>query len=57
VANTMRVAEFDEYGPASVLKVRTVLRPTPEPGEALVRIHASGGNGSTSLVPSRSGRP
>jgi NADPH:quinone reductase-like Zn-dependent oxidoreductase len=46
----MRVAEFDEYGPASVLKVRTVLRPTPEPGEALVRIHASTVNPIDTIV-------
>lgn len=50
----MRAAEFDEYGPFSVLKVRDVPQPTPEPGEALVRIHASTVNPIDLIV--RSGR-
>jgi NADPH:quinone reductase-like Zn-dependent oxidoreductase len=39
--SAMRAIEFDEYGPAGVLKMRAVPRPELGPGEALVRVHAS----------------
>src|SRR3712207_4663556 len=32
----------DTYGPPEVLAVRTVARPIPRAGEALVRVHAAG---------------
>ena len=41
IADSMRAAEFDEYGSANVLKVRRVPRPLSAQGEAVVRIHAS----------------
>lgn len=47
---TMLAAEFDAYGPASVLKIRKVPVPTPAPGEALVRVHASSVNPIDAIV-------
>jgi NADPH:quinone reductase-like Zn-dependent oxidoreductase len=46
----MRAAEFDEYGPASVLKVRQVPTPLAAPGEAVVRVHASTVNPIDTIV-------
>ena len=40
----MRAAEYDQYGSASVLRTRTVTRPRPGHGEALVRIYAASVN-------------
>ncbi len=40
--NTMRAVAIDEHGPASVLKTRTLARPTPNPGEVLVKIRVAG---------------
>src|SRR6266568_3508294 len=37
----MRAVEYDRYGPVSVLAVRDVRRPTPGPGELLVRVRAA----------------
>jgi NADPH2:quinone reductase len=40
----MRAVIFDGYGDRSVLTVRDLAEPTPGPGEALVRVEASGVN-------------
>ncbi|MDV8023580.1 NADP-dependent oxidoreductase [Rhodococcus sp. IEGM 1330] len=40
--DTMRAVAIDEHGSASVLKTRTLARPTPNPGEVLVRIRVAG---------------
>lgn len=37
----MRAVVHDRYGPPEVLRVEEVPRPTPEEGEALVRVHAT----------------
>jgi NADPH:quinone reductase-like Zn-dependent oxidoreductase len=37
----MRAVVYDRYGPPEVLRVEEVERPTPDVGEALVRVHAS----------------
>ena len=50
----MRAAEYDRYGPAAVLQIRTVDRPRPGPGQALVRVLASSVNPLDTIV--RSGR-
>ncbi|WP_230594418.1 NADP-dependent oxidoreductase [Rhodococcoides fascians] len=39
---TMRAAAIDEHGPASVLRTRTLPRPTPSPGEVLVKVQVAG---------------
>lgn len=50
----MRAAEYDRYGPAAVLQIRTVDRPRPGPGQALVRVLASSVNPLDTIV--RSGQ-
>lgn len=40
----MRAVEYDRYGGPEVLSVRTVPRPSPRPGQVLVRVHASSVN-------------
>jgi len=50
----MKAVEYDRYGPASVLAVRDVPRPTPGRGELLVRVRAAALNPKDALV--RSGR-
>lgn len=40
----MRAVRFHEYGPASGLNLERVDRPTPGPGEVLVRVRAAGVN-------------
>jgi NADPH:quinone reductase-like Zn-dependent oxidoreductase len=40
----MRAVQYDRYGGPEVLSVRTVPRPTPGPGQVLVRVHASSVN-------------
>lgn len=50
----MRAAEYDRYGPASVLVVRDVPRPRPRRGELLVRVRAAALNPKDVIV--RSGR-
>lgn len=42
----MRAARFDRYGPAEVLYEARVPKPVPEPGQVLVRVHATSVNGS-----------
>lgn len=37
----MRAIVYQEYGPADVLHVSEVERPTPKPGELLIRVHAA----------------
>ncbi len=44
MAETMRAVVIREFGGAEVLEVRDVERPVPAPGEALVRVVASGVN-------------
>lgn len=44
MADIMSAAEYDRYGPATELHVRTVARPQPQHGEALVRVQASSVN-------------
>lgn len=39
-----RVVQFDRYGGADALEVRTQPRPVPGPGDVLVRVHAAGLN-------------
>jgi NADPH:quinone reductase-like Zn-dependent oxidoreductase len=46
----MRAIQFDHYGASDVLDIRTIRVPTPEPGEVLVRVHASGLNPKDPLV-------
>ncbi|SEO84984.1 NADPH:quinone reductase [Amycolatopsis saalfeldensis] len=41
----MRAARFDRYGPAEVLYEARVPKPVPEPGQVLVRVHATSVNG------------
>ena len=48
-----RVAQYDRYGPPSVLYVATAPIPTPKPGEAVVRVHAASISGGD--VTARSG--
>ena len=50
----MRAAEYDRYGPAAVLQLRTVDRPRAGPGKALVRVLASTVNPLDAIV--RSGQ-
>ena len=50
----MRAALFDRYGPPEVLRIGTVPRPEPEPGQVLVRVQATSLNGGE--VQGRSGR-
>jgi NADPH:quinone reductase-like Zn-dependent oxidoreductase len=50
----VRAAEYDRYGPASVLVVRDVQVPVPGPGEILVRVRAAALNPKDVIV--RSGR-
>lgn len=38
---TMKAVVFDRYGPADLLKVRSVRKPKPKEGEVLVRIRAA----------------
>ncbi len=40
--NTMKAATVDRFGPPSVLKLRTLPRPKPGPGEVLIALHAAG---------------
>jgi NADPH:quinone reductase-like Zn-dependent oxidoreductase len=40
----MAAIRFHEYGPPEVLRLETVQRPDPEPGEVLVRVRAAGVN-------------
>ncbi|HYC02084.1 MAG TPA: NAD(P)-dependent alcohol dehydrogenase [Azospirillaceae bacterium] len=51
---TMRAAEYDRFGPAEVLEVRTVPVPRPGPGQVLVRVAAASVNPKDSFV--RKGR-
>jgi NADPH2:quinone reductase len=44
MSETMRAVLIQEFGPPDVLKLREVPRPQPGPGEALVRVAASGLN-------------
>lgn len=39
---SMRAAAITEHGPASVLREMSLLRPTPDPGEVLVRVRVAG---------------
>lgn len=40
-SETMRAAVYRRYGGPEVVRVETVPRPRPRPGEVLVRVHAS----------------
>jgi len=40
----MRAVRLHEYGPPSVLVVDEIDRPSPQPGEVLIRVHAAGVN-------------
>ncbi len=40
----MKAVQFDEYGPADVLKVAEVPQPVPGPGQVLVHVRAAGIN-------------
>ena len=46
----MRAVQFDRYGGADVLQVRTVAVPSPGSNQTLVRVHASGLNPKDALV-------
>ena len=50
----MLAAEYDRYGPAGVVDIRSVPRPKPAPGESLVRVEASSVNPVDLII--RSGR-
>ncbi len=50
----MNAAEYDRYGPPSVVQTRSVPRPQLDHGQALVRIHASSVNQIDTIV--RSGK-
>ncbi len=50
----MKAVEYDRYGPASVLQVRDVPRPTPGRGELLVRVRAAALNPKDVMI--RSGK-
>ena len=50
----MKAAEYDRYGPASVLQIREVPRPRPGRGELLVRVRAAALNPKDVIV--RSGK-
>ena len=54
MTETMRAVEYDEYGPASVLGLKQVPRPRPNPGEALIRVAASSVNPIDTII--RSGK-
>ena len=49
-----RAVRYDEYGGVGVLEVREVDRPTPGPGEVLVRVEAAGVNPGEGVI--REGR-
>ena len=53
-ASAMLAAEYDEYGPADVLRVRRVPRPAIAPGHVLVKVHASSVNPVDAII--RSGK-
>ncbi|WP_415975969.1 NADP-dependent oxidoreductase [Rhodococcus sp. 077-4] len=42
MSQSMRAVAIDQHGPASVLRTRTLARPTPSPGEVLVKIRVAG---------------
>ncbi|MFC6094651.1 NADP-dependent oxidoreductase [Saccharothrix lopnurensis] len=44
MADTMRAAVIDAFGPAEALRIAEVPVPTPGEGEVLVRVHAAGVN-------------
>jgi NADPH:quinone reductase-like Zn-dependent oxidoreductase len=46
----MRAVQFDEYGDPEVLRIATVPRPVPGPGQALVRVLAASVNGHDLLT-------
>jgi NADPH:quinone reductase-like Zn-dependent oxidoreductase len=50
VSEVMRAAEYDQYGPPDVLQTRMVPRPRANPGQALVRVHASSVNPIDTIV-------
>jgi NADPH:quinone reductase-like Zn-dependent oxidoreductase len=50
VTGVMRAAEYDRYGPPSVLQTRTVTRPRTDHGQALVRVLASSVNPIDTIV-------
>ncbi len=54
MTETMRAVEYDDYGPASVLSIKHVPRPRPNPGEVLVRVAASSVNPIDTII--RSGK-
>jgi len=46
----LKAVEYDRYGPASVLAVRDVPRPSPGRGEILVRVRAAALNPKDVIV-------
>jgi NADPH:quinone reductase-like Zn-dependent oxidoreductase len=46
----MRAVKFDHYGDVDVLEVRQVPRPSPGPGEALVKVMAAGINPGEAMI-------
>lgn len=37
----MKAAVYDRYGPPEVVQIRDLPKPTPQPGEILIRVHAA----------------
>lgn len=37
----MKAAVYDRYGPPDVVQIRDLAKPTPKPGEILIRVHAA----------------
>jgi hypothetical protein len=45
VPRTMKAAAIDRYGPPSVLKLRDLPTPEPEPDQVLIAVHTAGVGG------------